>query len=54
MTPFQALYGYESPKWKEFVLVDIKFQAVRNQLDEEQKIIKILKENLAIVCNRMK
>jgi hypothetical protein len=39
MTPFQALYGYEPPKWKEFALIDTKVQAVKNQLEEEQKII---------------
>jgi hypothetical protein len=73
MTPFQALYGYEPPKWKEFALIDTKVQvvmnppkwkefalidtkvqAVKNQLEEDQKIIKILKENLAIAHNRMK
>jgi hypothetical protein len=54
MTPFQALYGYEPPKWKEFALIDTKVQAVKKQLDEEQKILKILKENLATTRNQMK
>jgi hypothetical protein len=54
MTPFQALYGYEPPKWKEFELINTKVQAVRNKLEEEQKIIQILKENLATTRNRMK
>jgi hypothetical protein len=54
MTPFQALYGYEPPKWKEFALINTKVQAVRNKLDEEQKIIQILKENLATARNRVK
>jgi hypothetical protein len=54
MTHFQVLYGYEPPKWKAFALIDTKVQAVRNQLDEEQKIIKKLKENLATAHNRMK
>jgi hypothetical protein len=54
MTPFQDLYGYEPPKWKEFALIDTNVQAVKNQLEEDQKIIKILKENLATAQNRMK
>jgi hypothetical protein len=54
MTHFQTLYGYEPPKWKEFALIDTKVQAVKNQLEEEHKIIKILKENLATTRNRMK
>jgi hypothetical protein len=54
MTPFQALYGYKPPKWKEFSLINTKVQAIRNKLEEEQKIIQILKENLATTRNRMK
>ena len=54
MTHFQALYGYEPPKWKEFALINTKVQAVRNKLEEEQKIIQILKENLTKTRNRMK
>jgi hypothetical protein len=54
MTSFQALYGYEPPKWKEFALINTKVQAVRNKLEEEQKIIQILKENLATSRNWMK
>lgn len=51
MTSFQAFSGSEPPKWKEYPMIDTKVQAVRNQLDEEQKMIKILKENLTIACN---
>ena len=54
MTPFQALYGYEPPEWKEFALINTKVQAVMNKLEEEQKIIIILKENLATARNQMK
>jgi hypothetical protein len=54
MIPFQALYGYEIPKWKEFALINTKVQAVINKLEEEQKIIQILKENLATARDRMK
>jgi hypothetical protein len=51
MTPFQALNGHEPPKWKEFTLINTKVQAVKNKLEEEQKIIQILKENLATTRN---
>ena len=34
MTPFQALYGYVSPGWKEFVQGDAKVPSVKNQLEE--------------------
>ena len=54
MTPFKALYGYEPPKWKEFALINTKVQTVRNKLEEEQKIIQILKENLATTHNQTK
>jgi hypothetical protein len=35
MTPFQVVYGYEPPKWKEFALINTKVQVVRNKLEEE-------------------
>lgn len=54
MTPFQALYRYEPPKWKEFSLSDTKVPTVRSQLNENQKVIQILKDNLAVAQNRMK
>jgi hypothetical protein len=54
MTHFQAFYGYELPKWKAFALIDTKVQAVKNHLEEEQKIIKIVKQNLDKACNQMK
>jgi len=54
MTHFQTLYGYKPHKWKEFALINNKVQAIRNKLEEEQKIIQILKENLATTRNQMK
>jgi len=51
MAPFQALYGYEPPKWKDFALNDSKVQAVKNHLEESQKIIQILNGNLATTSN---
>ena len=54
MTPFQALYGYEPPKWKDLAIVQTNLPAVKDQLEETQKIIQILKANLNNARNRMK
>lgn len=54
MTPFQALYGYEPPRWKDFALHNSKLQAIKNHLEENQRIINLLKENLTMARNRMK
>ena len=34
MTPFQALYGYAPPRWKELVQGDAKVLVVKSQLKE--------------------
>ena len=54
MTPFQALYGYEPPNWKELVLNDNNVPEVRNQLEKTQKTIELLKNNLVTAQNRMR
>eukprot|EP00253_Pinus_taeda_P004302 PITA_04302 len=54
MTPFQALYGYEPPNWKDFALHNSKVQAITNPLEDNQGIINLLKENISMACNRMK
>ena len=54
MTPFQALYGYEPPKWKEFVTIQTNVAAVIDHLEENQKVVQLLKENLTVARNRMK
>jgi hypothetical protein len=54
MTPFQALYGYEPPSWKELATNHIKVVSVKDHLDESQKILQLLKENLTVARNRMK
>lgn len=46
MNPFQALYGYEPSKSKEFSLNESKVKLVNNHLGESQNIIRILKDNL--------
>ena len=54
MTPFQALYGYKPPKWKDLVTVQTNLPVVKKQLEETQKIVQILKENLNNARNHMK
>ena len=54
MTPFQALYGYAPPKWKEPVQGDAKVPAVKNQLEENQREMQVLKDNLTMAQNSMK
>ena len=47
MTPFQSLYGYEPPRWKEIVQGDAKVPGVKSNLEEKQRIVQVLKDNLA-------
>ena len=54
MTPFQSLYGYEPPNWKDLVLKDTNVPELRNQLENSQKTIELLKVNLAMEQNRMR
>ena len=54
MTPFQALYGYEPPNWKELVLNNTNVLEVRNQLEKSQKTIELLKDNLVMAQNHMR
>ena len=54
MTPFQALYGYAPPRWKELVQGDAKVLAGKSQLEENQRVMQILKDNLTMGQNRMK
>ena len=44
MTPFQALYGYEHPKWKDLATIQTNIPVVKNQLEETQKIVQTLKK----------
>ena len=54
MTPFQSLYGYEPPNWKDLVMKDTNVPELRNQLENSQKMIDLLKDNLAMAQNRMR
>ena len=54
MTPFQDLYEYEPPNWKEFVLNDTNVPEVRNQLEKTKETIESLKYNLNTAQNHMR
>ena len=54
MTHFQALYGYEPPIWKEIAQGDAKVPTVKSQLEEKQRVMQVLKDNLTMAQNRMK
>jgi hypothetical protein len=53
MMPFQYLYGYEPLKWKELATGEIKALSIKDQLEEEGKVVQLLKENLTIARNYM-
>ena len=54
LTPFQALYGYAPPKWKDLITNQARVSSVKDHLEENQKVVQILKENLNTARNRMK
>ena len=54
MTPFQALYGYAPPKSKDIITNQARVASVKDHLEENQKVVQILKENLNTARNRMK
>ena len=45
MTPFQALYSYEPPRWKEIIQGDAKVPMIKSQLEENQRVVQELKDN---------
>ena len=54
ITPFQAIYGYEPPKWKDLITKQERVLSVNDHLQENQKVVQILKENLNTTRNRMR
>ena len=54
MAPFQALYGYAPPKWKDIITNQARVPSVKDHLEENQKVVQILKENLNTARKRMK
>ena len=54
MKPFQALYSYEPLRWKEIIQGITKVPIVKYQLEDNQRIMQTLKDNLTMAQNRMK
>ena len=54
MTHFQALYDYAPPRWNEIVQSDENVPAVKRQLEEDHRVMPILKDNLTMTQNCMK
>ena len=54
MIPFQALYGYAPPKLKDIITNQARVASVKDHLEENQKVVQILKENINTARNRMK
>ena len=54
MTPFQELYSYEPPIWKEIIQGSTKLPSIKGQLQDNQRIMQTLKDNLTMAQNHMK
>jgi hypothetical protein len=54
MTPFMALYGYHSPSITSSLKEKSKVQSVEDHIENQQKNLQILKDNLTMAHNRMK
>ena len=51
ITPFQYLYRYEPPKWKDLITNQTKDASINDHLEENQKVVQMLKENINLVRN---
>ena len=54
MTPFEALYGFRSPKLLDYILGLTKAIAVDEFLLNSQQILGLLKSNLVVAQDKMK
>ena len=54
MTPFMDLYGYEAPYFVDIMSGDCRSQKYKGQLQENQDILRALKENLQVAQNQQK
>ena len=51
MTPFKALYGYEASDFADLAFEDSRAPKVKDWIQDNQDILKILKENLQTAQN---
>ena len=54
MTPSMALYGYHPPSIRSYLRENSKGQEVEDQIEHQQQLLQILKDNLTLAQNRMK
>ena len=52
MSPFMALYGYETPSFMDLLLLDNRVLSVGDLLQESQDIVKTLKDNITKLLNQ--
>ena len=53
MTPFMALYGYEPPSITSYLRENSKVQEMYDHIELQQQVLKLLKDNLTLVQNKM-
>ena len=51
MTPFMALYGYEALMFADLMFGDYRAQKAKDWLQENQDILRALKDNLQMARN---
>jgi hypothetical protein len=54
MTPFMELYGYQPPYITSYLRENSKVQAVEHDIEHQQQVLQLLKDNLVLAQNRMK
>ena len=54
MTPFMALYGYHPPSITSYLRENSRLQVVEDNIEHQQEVLQILKDNLNLAHNRMK
>jgi hypothetical protein len=54
MTPFMALYGYHPPSITSSLKENSNVKEVKDQIENQQQILQILKDNLTMEHNPMK
>lgn len=54
MSPFMALYGYKAPNFMDLLLSDSRVPSARDLLQENQDIVKALRENITKAQNQQK
>jgi hypothetical protein len=54
MSPFRALYGYDAPSFVETVFGDSRVPGAKDCVEESQRILRTVKENLQATQNQQK